>query len=266
MSRAKISVASLVLLVACSSAQTQAPSLQELLSEGLDVYAGAQSFTDQKSRTAAFERAHRLFIEAAARGADNAEVYANAGTAALRAEKLGAAIVAFKRALARDPDNTRSQQNLAQTRQLLPAWVPKPSEDSVLDTFFFWHRSFSTTQRSGVAALAFLIAALTLALSLRWPNVLVRGLAVVTGLIWASLLASVLIDTQTDTQPHAVVIVPETLARASDSINAPAQFAAPLPEGTELRIIEQRPGWTRIQLANNREAWVQRSALAVVSE
>ena len=102
-------------------------------------------------------------MQAAQEGGANADLYANAGTAALQAERLGPAVLAFRRALALDPDHTTSQRNLAHARTLLPAWVPKVGSDSVFDTFFFWHRSLSTFERSAAAAVCFLLAALAIA-------------------------------------------------------------------------------------------------------
>ena len=39
------------------------------------------------------------------------------------------------------------------------------------------------------------------------------------------------------------------------------RFSEPLPEGTELEIVESRAEWARVRLADNREAWVALSAL-----
>ena len=58
----------------------------------------------------------------------------------------------------------------------------------------------------------------------------------------------------------------ETLARASDSSNAPARFTEPLPGGTEVEVIEIRDRWVRIRLANDREAWVSRGSLTMVEK
>ena len=238
-----------------------------LISQGIDAYAEGQALTDRDARLAAFGRSEALFMEAARRGDGNADLYANAGTAALQAERLGPAILAFRRALAIDPDHPRANRNLTHARTLLPAWVPRLSgESDVLDTFFFWHRSLSTAERAGISALSFMLAAIFLAVGVRWRSRLARGLALVPALGWLGLIASLLVEVGGGRSNDAVITVEETVARASDSANAPARFADPLPGGTEVEVIETRDRWARIRLANGREAWVGRQSLGRVFE
>ena len=54
------------------------------------------------------------------------------------------------------------------------------------------------------------------------------------------------------------------MARVADSALAPSPFAAPLPAGTELRVIERRPPWVRVRLANGSDAWLNETAITPV--
>lgn len=53
-------------------------------------------------------------------------------------------------------------------------------------------------------------------------------------------MASLLLDPAAAASGEAVVTV-EVAARAADSAFAPRLFSAPLPEGTEVRILEDEP-------------------------
>ena len=254
---------SLVLSVVSANA-IAAGAGPDLIAGGIEAYRQAQSLTDRDARIAAFERAEQLFLQAVRDGVANADLHANAGTAALQAERLGPAILSFRRALALDPDHARSRLNLMHASALLPAWVPKPGGESALDTFFFWHRSLSGFERSGAGAICFMLAAIASAVAIRWRSRLARGIATVLAVAWVGLIASVAVDARGDRNRQAVVTADEALARASDSANAPARFADPLPGGTEVAVIELRNRWARINLANNREAWVSRGNLEMV--
>jgi len=254
----------LLIALAASCARADDAGKDQLIEQGLAAYAEAQSLGERNARLAAFARAAQLFTQAAAQGNANADLYANAGTAALQAEQLGPAILAFRRALAVDPDHERAQRNLVHARTLLPAWVPRPGGESLLDTFFFWHRSLSAAERSAASALCFLLAALALAAAIRWPGRLARGLAIVLGTVWLGLVASLAVEAHSGPRRDAVMTADETPARASDSANAPARFPDPLPGGTEVEVIELRDRWARIRLANDRDAWVSRQSFELV--
>ena len=256
------------LLSAAGSAQIDEQSIPEAIAEGLNLYAEAQDTTERDARIAAFARAERLFFEAAEQswsGKGNAALYANAGTAALQAERLGPAVLSFRRALLIDPGNRTARHNLAHARGLLPGWVPRPTEGDLLDTFFFWHRSLPAAQRVGAGAVCFLLAGLALGASLAWRSRLARGMSGLFGLAWLGLTASVVVQATDGHDRAAVLVADETVARASDSFNAPVRFAQALPGGTEVTVLEARQRWARVRLANDREAWVSGASLAMVS-
>jgi hypothetical protein len=142
--------------------------------------------------------------------------------------------------------------------------VPRSGDESVLDTFFFWHRSLSTAERTGAGAVCFLLAAIALAVGIRWSSRLARGVSIVLAAAWLGLTASLIVAAGGNLPNQAVITAEETFARASDSANAPARFADPLPGGTEIEVVEERDRWARIRLANDLEAWVSRQSLEVV--
>ena len=159
-----------------------------------------------------------------------------------------------------------AEQNLEYVRTLLPEWVPKPEPGGLLDSFFFWHKTLARVDRSLGAAIAFGIAAVLLAVAIRFGQSALRTAAILPALVWAALIASVAVDIGGARLDEAVVIADETVARAADSALAPSTLPAPLPAGVEVRILERRSPWIRVRLANGRDAWVAESALMTVAE
>ena len=79
------------------------------------------------------------------------------------------------------------------------------------------------------------------------------------------MIASIAVEAGAGQGREGVVIV-ESVARASDSPNAPARFSEPLPAGAEVEVMETRERYRRIRLGNDREAWINRGSVALVSE
>lgn len=250
-----------LLVLGHATAHAQQDVARARVEEAVEAYTRAMQGANRDARLEDFQRAERLFAAAAAAGAQNASLQTNLGNAALQAERMGSAIVAYRRALLLDPGNARARQNLTHTRGLLPDWVPTPPEASLFDSFFFWHRTLSRDARETLAGLAFAVATLLLAASIQLGVASLRFVAAAPAVMWLALLLSLVFDPARDASRQAVVVVPEVNARAADSINAPRRFSEPLPDGTELEILEDRGGWLHIQLHNGRDAWLSASAV-----
>jgi tetratricopeptide (TPR) repeat protein len=249
---------------------------REVLEEAAREYHSALDCTDHEKRLATFRRAELLF-ERLADGAEstgppssehaiaNADLYVNLGNAALGAERLGPAILAYRRALLLDPDHHRARQNLVYARSLLADWVPRPEEEEGwFDTFFAWSRRRSPDKLRISAAAAFLLTASLLGGAIRWRQAILRNLAILSALVWLSLVTLLLFGSRAGSAQPAVVIVPEVVARSADSSGAPARFSQPLPGGTELEVIEIRDAFCQVRLYDGRDAWLPASALEMV--
>ena len=232
--------------------------------EAVSIYREAFDREDRDLRIERFRRAERLFARVASQGDATADLYANLGNAALQAERLGHAVLAFRRALLLDPDHERAAPNLEHVRSLAPDWVPRPVESAFFDSFFDWQRTVSSGERAFAAAVAFLLATLLFAVGLVSRSVAARNAALLPGLVWIALLGSIGLDPASGARRQAVVVGREVIARSADSIHAPQRFARPLPIGTEVELVEVREKWLRIALANGREGWVRASAVVPV--
>lgn len=243
-------------------------SPEERVSEAVALYSEALDTQDRDLRLERFRRSERLFAAASLDGGNpTADLYANLGNAALQSEHLGNAVLSYRRALLLDPDHARSLKNLEHVRELAPDWVPRRhAEGLFVDTFFAWHRTLSPHERSLAGASAFAVAALLIALGIVLRAPAARNVAILPAIIWLALLASFVLDPARAASQDAVVTAQETIARSADSIHAPARFSRPLPLGTEVRVLERREGWLRIEIANGREAWVRASSVTLVAD
>ena len=260
-----VATCTLLVLAFCGAPElAMAEDSGTTLQKAVDGYAEALDTVDRDQRLEGFRRAERLFAVVSRDGQASADLYANLGNAALQAEHLGAAVLAYRRALLIDPDHSRATQNLEHVRGLAPDWVPRPESSALFDSFFAWHRTISHGERALAAALAFAAAALCFGLGITLRSVTVRNTSVLPGLVWCALLASMTVDPASSAKNDAVVVAREVVARSADSILSPARFARPLPTGTEVEILESRDTWSRIALANGREAWVRTSSFSRV--
>ena len=262
-----IAVISIVLASGPTAAARDAapPPVEQTVSQAVVVYGQGLDTAERDARLESFRRAERLFARAASDPRATPELLTNLGNAALQAEHLGTAVLAYRRALALDPDHPRALQNLAHARSLLPEWVPKPSEGGLLDSFFFWHRTLTRSDRALAGAAAFALAAVLLAGGIRLAQPTLRTAAILPVLVWLALVASVAVDSSSGADADAVVTADEAVARAADSALAPSALPAPLPGGVEVRVLERRSPWTRVRLANGRDAWLAESALTEVA-
>jgi tetratricopeptide (TPR) repeat protein len=233
------------------------------LDRALAQYAGALEETNRDARLATFARAEVGFASLADHGSQNAALQTNIGNAALQAEHLGQAVLAYHRALRLDPNATTAHQNLVHMRTLMPSWVPRPAASEGIDALHFYRR-IPATLRFDLAAGCFLLVAVSLALSVRRRDGGWRGLAFIAALAWLLLLSSVVFDSQSQKANVGVITTDETLARSADSRLAALALPEPLPAGAEVEILEERAQWARIRLHNGRDVWVRGSAVTRV--
>jgi hypothetical protein len=243
-----------------------AGELDAALSAARTTYTRALGSTEPAGRSQLFARAQRLFAALAAQYPDRPELLTDLGNAALGAQELGHATLAYRRALLRDPGLARARRNLAWVRRQAPSWLPQPEEDRALDSLFFWHRLTTVPQRHLIAGIAF--AALLLALALLTApgaaprRAQLRPLAAVPLLVWLTMIGSIAL--QPDASRDAVVVADGATLRAADTAGAPAALPNPLPPGAELAIVERRDGWIRVALASGATGWLPDSVLAPV--
>ncbi len=234
------------------------PDPGERIEQARQAYAEALAQTERDARTRGFARAEAMFRTLVDSCPDCPALATDWGNAALGAQELGRATLAYRRALALDPGHDQAERNLTWVRERAPAWLPRPTRESAADSLFFWHYALSVPARHLIAAVSFAAAVLLLA-PWGWRPRLRRGLAVVPVVVWLAMIASVV--TASDPGADAVVLADATVLRTADSTGASPALPNPLPAGAEVVIREERGAWTRVALADGTTGWLSGSAI-----
>ena len=249
-------------LVSAGPAEAQSEASPGALGEARETYGAALAESDRVRRTRLFAEAERGFRAVAAQRPDAPDLLVDWGNAALGAGDRGRAVLAWRRALAVDPGNERANRNLAWVRDRAPIWLPRPAADGALDSLLFWRGRLSIAQGHWVGAGAF---ALAVALWIPWSRRRVkalRRLAVVPLVVWATATGSAVLSTGVSNA--GVLLADGATLRSADSVGAPPAFGNPLPSGTEITVLEERPTWVRAALADGTQGWLPASGVGRV--
>lgn len=218
--------------------------------------------TDRDQRLQGFAAAEQMFRQVAeGELIHNAQLQVSIGNAALQAERVGPAIVAYRRALAIDPTNAQVQQNLGYARSSVPEAYRRESTSALIDTLFFWRGLYTQGQILGMAAACFLLAALLCAIGIARKQFFVRNLALLPLLCWSGLIGSVVLGGKASAHDEAVVVASELVVRSADSENSVPRLSAPLTSGVEVTVLRARGRWTEVELPGVRSGWVLSSGV-----
>jgi tetratricopeptide (TPR) repeat protein len=196
----------------------------------------------------------------------NARLYYNLGNAYFLTDRLGEAILNYRRALRLDTSDPNIRNNLDFARSQRIDKVVVEAEKRVLETLFFWHYDFSLRTKVLLACLFFAVLCVTVTLVLwlgRGPALTTA--AVIAAVFWVGFSASVAAEASARSAvAYGVVTAPEIVARQGDGPSYPPSFKDPLHAGTEFELLGQRPGWLHIKLLDGSEAWVPDTAAEIV--
>lgn len=242
--------------------------LYALLNEANTAFQQANAAADDQDRAAEYySRAILLYEKIIDQGGvTNAKLYYNLGNAYFLANDIGRAILNYRRAEDLDGSDVNIRNNLAFARNQRLDKVMVQAERRVLETLFFWHYDFSLNTKFFLACLFFsLLCALGIVMVWCGRRPATSTGAILCGVVWISFLASVTVEAQGRAATiHGVITSPEIVARQGDGPNYSASFKDPLHAGTEFRLLEQRPGWFRIELADGSEGWVPDDAADLI--
>ena len=86
---------------------------------------------------------------------------------------------------------------------------------------------------------------------------LARRAACVCAIIGVILAATVAVDMLAPNfYPQGVTIRDGVMVRKGNGEGFEPQFAEPLSQGVEFRVLEKRPGWLRIRLGDEKTGWI----------
>ena len=182
--------------------------------------------------------------------------YLNRANALLQAGELGKAIASYRAAQLRAPADERIAANLAEARAriLRPLGAPEPT--ALEQACGLWAALSERARMVIAVALAFVAIA---ALQLR-----ARAAAVACMLVGAVLAATVAADIARRATADLAVVTESTALRKGNGDGFEQVVAEALPEGTECRVREVRPGWIEVELSGETTGWVREASVARV--
>lgn len=264
-----------------------ATELQRLFESGNALFRSGMELykTDRPAAEAKFREAAGAWRQVARSGnIHNAELQNNIANASIFAGDLPGAIVAYRRALAIDPSNSRAQAGLAAARKSAGTEALVLGAPVNKDVNAGGFRGAMTVVGASLGRIAqraetFASAKTMLAIAAGcyvgfFAAVIVRviGWKRIHGAILAALLVSAtaiivplaLHEANTLHRDEAVVLNASEIAR-----NGPAEmydpvFKEPLRAGLEVHIDEVRGEWVKIRLRDGRSAWVRADSLELI--
>lgn len=242
--------------------------LYALLNEANAVFQQAHAAAGTPDRAAdLYTRAILLYEKIIDQGnIHNAKLYYNLGNAYFLTDDIGRAILNYRRALQLDGSDVNVRNNLTFARSRRIDKVPARTQTRVLKTLFFWHYDVSLRMRLLLGCLSF--AGLCLgatAMVWRGRSPVASTVVVLSGLLCLCFVVSVAVETrERSTRLEGVITASQIVARQGDGPNYAPSFKDPLHAGTEFELLDRRPGWFHIELADGSRAWVPDTAAEII--
>jgi tetratricopeptide (TPR) repeat protein len=262
---------SFCLLIAAGASAEEKLSKQQLYStfnQANDAFRQANSTVDDTDKAnSLYENAILGYEKIIREGrVENPKLYYNLANAYLLKGDIGRAVLNYRRAERLDRSDSDIHKNLAFARSRCVDKVEIKTEKQILQTLFFWHYDFSMRVKFTVACVCFAIFCLGLAATVWFGR---KSLLTATTCIAAVLLlcfaGSVAVEGYSRiTNLSGVIVAPEVVAYQGDGQNYPPSFKAPLHAGTEFELVERRPGWSHIKLADGSDGWIPQNTAETI--
>jgi len=222
--------------------------------------------TDPAGSMQAFRDAAREWEWARQAGAENGALEFNLGNAYLESGDLGRAIAAYLRAERFMPGNADLAHNLAQARGMVSSSFDRGGTTMLVDSVARWWHLVPRGTRTALAWscwLAFWGIVAARALAGARPTHGAAGAAWRTA-FWAMLGGWILFGgtlladaALAATRPRAVLLEAGTTLRKGNGDGFEPAFVETLGPGVECTVLEERPGWLRLELPDGRSGWVR---------
>lgn len=211
-----------------------------------------------------FAQAARLYDQLRQGGADNPALARNLGRAALLADDVPLAILAFREGLRQAPNDADLRAGLAYARRQVAAPVVpgfgRPPPDHRPPWLPRWPWLWLALAWSS-SALGWLLLAVGGAR--QRPNLQAAGglLLVLAAAPFAGLVLEAWSEAEEARAPLVVVAEDGAVLRRGNGRNYPPACDPPLHRGVEARKLFHRGDWLQIELASGEIGWVPRSAV-----
>ena len=220
--------------------------------------------TDPAAAQKYFAQAANGFDKVVKSGVTNGKLLYNLGNAQVQAKQIGSGIGSYLQAQRIMPGDSQLQSNLAHARTLVKDRFDSGGGILMEDVSDWWHL-ISFNSRLTLAGMFWIAAWSIAAFLLHQPTaarhetarVLVRrtawGLAMCGVILGATVVSDI---TAAQLWAQGVTTSDGVMVRKGNGDGFDPQFAEPLSQGVEFRVLQQRPGWLLIRLGDGKTGWI----------
>ena len=220
--------------------------------------------TDPAAAQKYFAQAANGFDKVVKSGVTNGKLLYNLGNAQVQAKQIGSGIGSYLQAQRIMPGDSQLQSNLAHARTLVKDRFDSGGGILMEDVSDWWHL-ISFNSRLTLAGMFWIAAWSIAAFLLHQPaatrhetaRVLVRraawGLAICGVILGATVVSDI---TAAQLWPQGVTTSDGVMVRKGNGDGFDPQFAEPLSQGVEFRVLQRRPGWLLIRLGDGKSGWI----------
>ncbi len=192
----------------------------------------------------------------------NAEIYYNLGNTYYRLNKIGFAVLNYERAIKIKPDYKEAKENMILAQNRIANRIPE-----VADIFFvrWWEAITGAEKATAWAVTALVIFLLFIGLLLlkqlkkMQTPVQLRGILV---LLILCFLALAYISAQNSIQNKGAVIIAGDAPLMKSGLTGKPLLQ--VPEGTVVKIKEEKGDWLQVRLPNGVTGWLQKSLVSKI--
>jgi tetratricopeptide (TPR) repeat protein len=195
---------------------------------------------------------------------ESPELYFNLGNAHYKLNELAPAIYNYEKALILDPDNADVKNNLEFTQQKLVDKItplPKPGLSGLVENWAGGYHYDSWAWGAVVFAFLTLLtfAGYYLMKKEEHKRLFFAGLCLSVLLFIVSIASAAFLYTAAIDDSPAIVFSKSVAVKNDPDADAADVFT--LHEGTKVQVEDQGMDWCKIRLADNREGWIESTAL-----
>ena len=225
------------------------------------------SRTDPAASQRAFAESAAAWERLRAEGFGGGALEFNLGNAYMQSGDLGRAIARYLAAERDLPGDTDLAGNLAQARSRVASSFERSGSTVLVDSVArAWHVVPAGARQaifwSGWVAFWILLAA-RLAIG---PATSAAARAALAAFLWTTGLAGAIFggslladEALRRMNPRAVLVDRDVVLRKGNGDGFEPAFAEPLGPGVECTVLEERPGWLRVELPDGRTGWVRQA-------
>lgn len=210
-----------------------------------------------------YDDAEKLYLYLVSKGIKNGHLYYNLGNTYQRKGDNGLSIYYYRKASLDLPRDADVEANLSYARLKTKDSI-EYNQISLVDKIAFWNKEISDFELFSLAMVFNLLFWLALSIKIflkrRWVNPFLAG----SGFLAFIMISNIAFRTwKYSYEPDAVVLNEEVSVRSGIDVNSVRLFV--LHSGAEVRTLQRSSGWTKIELPDGKQGWVQQAFIGLIS-